>query len=160
LRGRQSNTPESLLVLARRDPRALAGFDVEIWLREPAPPPVWAQWLAGVQKVMRGEPQLGFWVGAEAAPGAYIVDFEARNDPPGYRGIWRVLDDDPVVASSHGAILLARRVLRIDGRRLGSNQAWRKALAAARAANDGPGRWDLQTFAQTFLRRQPPRPEH
>jgi hypothetical protein len=146
-------------VLARRDPRGLAGLNVEIWLREHAPPPEWAVWLASVQKVTRGEPQLGFWVDVKAAAGAYIVDFDARDDPPGYRGIWRVLADGPVVVSSHGSILLARRVLRIEGRRLGSNQAWRRALAAARGANDGPGRWDLQTLAQTFLGRQSRSPE-
>jgi hypothetical protein len=146
-------------VLARRDPRGLAGLNVEIWLRVHVPPPEWAVWLADVQKVTRGEPQLGFWVDVEAAPGAYIVDFDARNDPPGYRGIWRVLADAPVIVSSHGSILLGRRTLRIEGRRLGSNQAWRRALAAARAANDGPGRWDLQTFAQSFLGRQLLTPE-
>lgn len=143
---------DSLLVLARRDPCMLAGFNVRIWLREPGQVPEWAVWLARVQQVARGERQLGFWVGAEAAPGTYIVDFDARRDPPGYRGIWRVLDDAPVAASSDGAILLARRVQRIDGRRLGSNQAWRRAAAAAGAAASS-GDWDLQTFAERFLQR-------
>jgi hypothetical protein len=144
----------SLLVLARRDPGALAGFDVRIWLREHVLGPEWAVWLARVQQVTRGEPQLGFWVGAQAPPGTYIVDFDARRDPPGFRGIWRVLEDAPTPLCSDGAILLARRALTIDGRRLGSNQAWRRAAAAARAATKGSGSWDLQTFAERFLQRQ------
>jgi len=145
------DTAASLLVLARRDPQALGAFGVQIWLRDPAPPPEWAIWLAHVQQVARGEPQLGFWVGAEASPGSYIVDFDAQGDPPGFRGIWRVLDDAPLAATSDGSILLARRTLRIEGRRLGSNQTWRRAAAAARTATGGPGRWDLRTFAERFL---------
>lgn len=151
---RNAGPAASLLVLARRDPSALAGFNVRIWLRDHGQSPEWAVWLARVQQVTRGELQLGFWVGTQAPPGSYIVDFDAQRDPPGYRGIWRVLDDAPVAASSDGAILLARRVLTIDGRRLGSNQAWRRAAAAARAATKGSGSWDLQTFAERFLQRQ------
>jgi hypothetical protein len=144
----------SLLMLARREPSALAGLDVRIWLRDHVPPPRWAAWLARVQQVARGEAQLGFWVGAEAAPGTYIVEFDARRDPPGFRGIWRVLDDDPVAMISEGSILLARRTQRIEGRRLGSNQAWRRAVAAARASGNGQGSWDLQTFAPRFLQQR------
>lgn len=140
-------------MLARRHPEALAGVDVRIWLRDHAPPPEWAVWLSRVQQVALGEPKLGFWVGAEASPGTYIVDFEARRDPPGFRGVWRVLDDRPVAACSDGAILLGRRVQRIEGRRLGSNQIWRRAAAAARATTDGPGSWELQAFAAKFLQR-------
>jgi hypothetical protein len=124
-----------------------------MWLRDHASPPAWAVWLARVQQVSRGEPELGFWDGAEASPGSYIVDFEARRDPPGFRGIWRVLHDRPVVTSSDGAILLGRRVQRIAGRRLGSNQAWRRAAGVARAAVGGAGCWDLETFAERFLHR-------
>jgi len=151
---RNASPADSLLVLARRDPSALAPFNVRIWLRDHVPSPEWAVWLARVQQVTRGEPQLGFWIGAEAPPGSYIVVFYALRDPPGFRGIWRVLDDAPVAASSDGVILLARRALTIDGRRLGSNQAWRRAAAAARAATKGSGSWDLQTFAERFLQRQ------
>lgn len=151
---RNARVPTSLLVLARRDPAALAAFDVRIWLRDHVQSPEWAVWLARVQQVTRGERQLGFWVGAQALPGSYIVDFDACRDPPGYRGIWRVLDDAPIAASSDGAILLARRVLTIDGRRLGSNQAWRRAAAVARMATKGSGSWKLQTFAEMFLQRR------
>jgi hypothetical protein len=155
LRVRISDTKaDSLLVTARRDPRNLALLDVEIWLGEHRPAPDWAVWLADVQRVARGESQLGFWVGAAAAPGSYIVDFDVRGDPPGYRGIWRVLSHEPVVTSPQGSILLARRALHIDGRRLGSNQTWRRALGAARLAAGGGGRWKLQAFAEAFLRRR------
>ena len=51
-----------MLVLARRDLNALAAFEVRIWLRDPDPAPEWAVWLARIQQVARGEPQLGFWV--------------------------------------------------------------------------------------------------
>jgi hypothetical protein len=153
---RNASTAASLLVLGRRGPAALASLNVRIWLREHDPAPEWAVWLARVQQVARGERQLGFWVGAEAPAGSYIIDFEARSDPPGYRGIWRVLDDAPVVATSQGSILLARRALKIEGRRLGSNQAWRRALAVARVTTGGSGCWDLQPFAETFLQRQRP----
>jgi hypothetical protein len=143
----------SLLVLARRDPAALARFDLQIWLREPVPPPAWAVWLARVQQVARGEAPLGFWVGASAAPGAYVVDFDVRRDPPGFRGIWRVLDEAPVAETSEGSILLARRTQRIDGRKLGSNQTWRRAVAAAHASRPAQDCWDAQAFAETFLAR-------
>jgi hypothetical protein len=145
----------SLLVMARRDPALLAQLNVQIWLGEHAPPPAWAFWLAQVQQVTRGVAQLGFWVGGEAAPDSYIVDFDTRAEPPGFRGIWRVLSEAPVAVCDDGAILLARRVQRIEGRRLGSNQAWRRAAGAARWSAGGTGRWDLQTFAEQFLERRP-----
>ncbi|HZZ87584.1 MAG TPA: hypothetical protein VFE13_04545 [Caulobacteraceae bacterium] len=151
---RDASHPASLLVLARRGPDALAGLDVRIRLRVQAAAPEWAVWLVGVQQVLRGEAQLGFWIGAEAAPGSYIVDFEMRRDPPGYRGIWRVLDEAPVAASAEGSILLARRSLSIDGRRLGSNQTWRRAVGLAQSTAHGAGDWDLQTFAERFLRHR------
>ena len=143
--------------MARRDPCELAGLDVEIWLGEHDAAPEWAVWLADVQRVARGEGQLGFWVGEEAAPGSYVVDFDIRSDPPGYRGIWRVLSDEPVVECPQGSILLARRALHIEGRRLGSNQTWRRALGGARSVTGGGGRWTLQAFAEAFLRVREPR---
>ncbi len=143
----------SLLVLARRDPGALSAYQVRIWLREHAPPPEWAVWLAQVQRIARGDPQLGFWVDADAPAGTYIVDFDTRSDPPGFRGIWRVLDADPVVEIAEGSILLARRALKIDGRRLGSNQAWRRAVSTARSTDGAPASWALQPFAERFLQR-------
>jgi hypothetical protein len=157
LRRRQTPASEqsSLLRLARRDPSALAGIDARIWVHEHPPPPDWAIWLARVQQVARCESQLGFWVGAEASPGTYIVDFEARRHPPGFRGIWRVLDDRPVATCSDGSILLGRRVQRIDGRRLGSHQTWRGAVARAQATTDWPADSDLQAFVERFLQREP-----
>ncbi len=149
---RNDRSAASLLVLAQRDPSALASFEVRIWLSEHSPVPEWAVWLAHVERVSRGEPQLGFWIGADAPPGTYIVDFDTRSHPPGFRGIWRVLDDDPVSTCSEGLILLARRARTVDGTRLGSNQMWRRAAAGAR--KEGIGRWDLQTFAARFLTRR------
>jgi hypothetical protein len=143
----------SLLVLARRDPGALSAYQVRIWLREHAPAPEWAVWLARVQRIARGDPQLGFWVDADAPAGTYIVDFDARGDPPGFRGIWRVLDADPAVEIAEGSILLARRALTIEGRRLGSNQAWRRAASMARSSDGAPRSWELQPFAERFLQR-------
>jgi hypothetical protein len=140
-----------LLVLAKRDSQLLASFDVRVWLREHARPPEWAVWLASLQRAIRGEPQLGFWVNGDAPAGSYIVDFDSRTDLPGFRGIWRVLDESPTVGTSDGVILMGRRVSRIDGYRLGSNQAWRRAAGAARLATGRSGRWDLQTFAKRFL---------
>src|SRR5580698_11639072 len=107
----------SVLALARSDPPALAAFNVQVWLRDHTPPPEWAVWLARVEAVSRGEAQLGFWVGAEAAAGSYVVDFDARSDPPGFRGIWRVLDEAPAATGAEGRILLGRRVQRIEGRK-------------------------------------------
>lgn len=145
---------------ARRDPSALAGVEARIWLRDHVPPPDWAVWLARVQQVALGEAQLGFWVGAEAPPGSYIVDFETRRDPPGFRGIWRVLGEHSIATSPDGAILLARRVQRIEGRRLGSNQAWRRAVAAAHAVTHESGSWELQAFVERFLQRRPAKVSH
>jgi hypothetical protein len=57
-----------------------------------------------------------------------------------------------VAATSEGSILLARRTQRIDGRKLGSNQTWRGAAAAARASRPEQDRWEAQAF-ETFLAR-------
>jgi hypothetical protein len=62
----QGVTDTSLLMLARRDPSALSAFRVQIWLREHAPAPEWAVWLAHVQRIARGDPQLGFRIDAGA----------------------------------------------------------------------------------------------
>jgi len=59
----------------------------------------------------RGEPRLGFWVGADASPGAYIIDFDAGRDPPGYRGIPAL-----AVASARPAAPSAQPARRTRGR--------------------------------------------
>lgn len=84
----------------------------------------------------------------EPPGGSCILDFDARESPPRFAGMWRLLAQ-PVYGPKSKSVLLCKKVSRFEGLAVGNRMRWRQGAAAALEAGDVE--IDAVEFARKYL---------
>jgi hypothetical protein len=138
----------SVLDVLSKEPTKYADRDLFVWVYDHnAPLSAWAEKELEAARKERHDSSLYAWEDAEAAPGAYIFDFHLqKNGRARFRGLWRVLRDQPRRGNQRHWILLCRQEKDLGGTEIGDTSRWE--AAATRAVTTGQDEWELSDFAR------------
>lgn len=131
----------------------LATLDIHVWVYEYTGRGPTADKILYSQRENRSDLSLNCWVNENLSAGAYVLDFDHQQNQAIFKGIFQVVDKDPLVQYNNVRILLCHRVSTIEEFDIGNVRIWE--VAAAKAAGtecqSRNERWNLIDFYNEYL---------
>jgi hypothetical protein len=130
---------------------SLTALDIHVWVYK------WEGRSAQANKILQSEQEnrsdskLDCCEGESLRSGAYVLDFDLKRDSTKFMGIFRVVDNEPMVGRGGIEILLCHKVPTIPGLDLGNVKIWESAASKAAKCEPKHEKWELFTFYEKYL---------
>lgn len=150
------STKRTVLEELARNPSAFDDRNINVWIWPMGYQSKAAQKHVITEGQRRNLPDLDFWEDVSdddlLPPGSIVIEFDSSTELPTYEGIFRVLDDKPVIPFRRSKLLLCQKKRNVVGSPIGEKSVWRKAALLA-AESSGDRYWDgtLTDFVATYL---------
>lgn len=147
---RPLRSSRSLLAALKDAPASLADRNLLVWLYRDNYRSNEAEAELKLAMEELEDKNLDCWEGADAPPGAHILDFHLqRNGKAKFTGLWRVLSENQKRTTKNSDILLCKEVKSFEGLPLGEKVGWE--AAATEAAKTQQDEWCIEDFAQFLV---------